>query len=301
MRNNKLGKAKRSALLVFLLVAGLGGGPLSGPWVSAGELGAEQVPKGAQKDAQKDAQTEANERPQRLAVIIDDFGNKMGGTEEMLRLPVKLTVAVMPFLPTTREDATRAHEMGHDVLVHLPMEPKRGRPEWLGPGAILSGMSDEEVRLKVEQAIENVPFAKGINNHMGSKITGDQRIMSVILDVCRERGLFFVDSRTNYRSVVTALSQNKGLPNLENDIFLDDVHSTRHISGQLKKAEELLEKKRACIAIGHVGVGGKLTAQTIKQHIPRLQARGVKFIGITELAHEQVSPGSGPGHPFTLP
>jgi len=293
MRNKKCGKVKRSVLLVFLLMAGLGGGPLSGTLVSAGESGGEPV--------RNEAPKESNERPQRLAVIIDDFGNAMGGTEEMLRLPVKLTVAVMPFLSTTREDAIRAHEMGHDVLVHLPMEPKQGKPEWLGPGAIRSGMSDAEVRSRVEQAIENVPFAKGINNHMGSKITGDERIMGVILEVCRERGLFFVDSRTNYRSVVTALSQNKGLPNLENDVFLDDVHSIRHISGQLKKAEEQLDKEGACIAIGHVGIGGKLTAQTIKQHIPRLQAKGVKFIGISELAYEQISPGSAPRPPSTSP
>lgn len=79
-------------------------------------------------------------------MIIDDLGNRMDGTDEILDLPVKLTVAVMPFLETTQEDARRAHERGHDVIVHLPMEPKQGRPEWLGPGAILSSMTDEEIR-----------------------------------------------------------------------------------------------------------------------------------------------------------
>ncbi|HEY4392208.1 MAG TPA: divergent polysaccharide deacetylase family protein, partial [Paenibacillus sp.] len=73
----------------------------------------------------------------RLAVIIDDFGNAMKGTDEILGLPVKLTVAVMPFLRTSEQDARKAHEKGHDVIIHLPMEPKQGKPEWLGPGAIL--------------------------------------------------------------------------------------------------------------------------------------------------------------------
>ncbi|WP_368495559.1 divergent polysaccharide deacetylase family protein [Bacillus sp. Marseille-Q1617] len=58
-----------------------------------------------------------------LAIVIDDLGNDMKGTEEILHLPVTLTLAIMPFLPTTREDAEKAHRLGHEVIVHLPMEP----------------------------------------------------------------------------------------------------------------------------------------------------------------------------------
>lgn len=239
----------------------------------------------------------------KLAVIIDDFGNRMDGTDEMLDLPVKLTVAVMPFLETTQEDARRAHEHGHDVIVHLPMEPKQGRPEWLGPGAILSNMTDEEIRRRVEAAIEQVPYAVGMNNHMGSKVTGDERVMSVILEVCRERGLFFVDSKTNYWSVIPRLSEEKGLPRLENDIFLDDVGSVEHVSGQLRQVLGLMKKENrgSFITIGHVGVQGKKTAAALRKNIPMLQAEGIHFIGISELAREQISPGVKPGPGFTLP
>ncbi|MEF2965414.1 divergent polysaccharide deacetylase family protein [Paenibacillus sp. M1] len=237
----------------------------------------------------------------RLAIIIDDFGNAMGGTEDMINLPVKLTVAVMPFMRTTAEDAKRAHERGHDVIVHLPMEPKQGRAEWLGPGAILSKMSDEEVRRKVEEAIDNVPYAAGINNHMGSKITEDKRVMGIILEVCMERGLFFVDSKTNYWSITSELRASKGLPDLNNDIFLDDVHSIRHITGQLRKVQELLDQKGKCVAIGHVGVKGKITAAALQQSIPELKAKGVKFVGISELAREYYIPGTHSRPGFTLP
>ncbi|MNI20269.1 Divergent polysaccharide deacetylase [compost metagenome] len=240
--------------------------------------------------------------PKRLAVIIDDLGNKMQGTDEILAMPVKLTVAVMPFLPSSEQDARNAHERGHDVLIHLPLEPKQGNPKWLGPGAILSSMTDEEVRKKVEEAIDNIPFAVGINNHMGSKITGDKRIMSVILDVCRARGLFFVDSKTNYWSVAGDISIEKGLPELHNDIFLDDVHTERHIAGQFSKIEELLEQRGKCVTIGHVGVKGEKTAKVLKQIIPEFQSKGIQFVGISEFALEQkkgveLVPGSG----ITLP
>ncbi|MFE4711961.1 divergent polysaccharide deacetylase family protein [Paenibacillus sp. NPDC056722] len=222
----------------------------------------------------------------RVAIIIDDFGNDMKGTDEIFSLPIKLTVAVMPFLPTSQQDAKRAHERGDDVLVHLPMEPKSGRPEWLGPGAVLAKMTDAEVRQKVEAALENVPYAIGINNHMGSKVTGDPRIMGIILAVCKERGLFFVDSKTNYRSVVGQVAQEIGLPRVENHIFLDDVHTASHVRKQMRLVQERALNQRYCVTIGHVGVQGKNTAAGIRSGIEDMK-NTVDFIGISDLVKEE--------------
>ena len=93
-----------------------------------------------------------------MAIIIDDVGNDMKGTEEILNMPVKLTVAVMPFLQTTKKDAIAAHDRGMDVIVHMPMEPKKGKPEWLGPGAITANLTDEQVRERVEKALMMCPM-----------------------------------------------------------------------------------------------------------------------------------------------
>lgn len=222
----------------------------------------------------------------KLAVIIDDFGNGQKGTDEMLNLPVKITVAVMPFLPTSKSDAERAYKQGHDVIIHMPMEAMQGRADWLGPGAITSKMTDEEVRKRMEEAIDHVPHAVGMNNHMGSKITGDERIMSVVLDVCKERGLFFIDSKTNYYSVTGKLADEKGMPNIVNDIFLDDVHTVKHVAKQLKSAALHAEKNKTCITIGHVGAFGDRTAAALKGSIPELQTK-VQFIGIREMVEER--------------
>lgn len=227
-------------------------------------------------------------KPNKLAVIIDDFGNDQKGTEEMLSLPVKITVAVMPFLPTSKKDAEAAHQQGHDVIIHMPMEPKQGRSSWLGPGAILSSLTDEEIRKRMEEAIDSVPYAVGINNHMGSKVTGDERVMSIVLDVCRERGLFFIDSKTNYYSVVGKLAASMGMPSIANDIFLDDVHTVQHVSKQLQTAAQHAVERTSCIAIGHVGVYGIRTAEALKGTIPELQKK-VEFVGISDLVREHSS------------
>ncbi|MEK4357080.1 divergent polysaccharide deacetylase family protein [Paenibacillus sp. FSL M7-1455] len=232
-----------------------------------------------------EAAQKAAKKEKKVAVIIDDFGNGQGGTQEMLSLPIKLTVAIMPFLPTTQTDAELAHQKGYDVIVHMPMEPKHGNPKWLGPGAITSKMSDEEVRRKVEEAIDNVPHAIGMNNHMGSKITGDERIMSIVLQVCRERGLFFVDSKTNYHSVVGKLAANMGMPPVANHIFLDDSHTVSHIAKQMKAVEAYALEHDNCITIGHVGTQGKKTAEVLKNVAPKLQEH-VSFVGISDLVRD---------------
>ncbi|MEK3714296.1 divergent polysaccharide deacetylase family protein [Paenibacillus sp. FSL R7-0333] len=222
----------------------------------------------------------------RVAVIIDDFGNSMRGTEEMFKLPVKITVAVMPFLRSSEQDARRAHELGFDVLVHLPMEPRQGKPEWLGPGAVLTSMNDAEVRQRVEAALDNVPYAIGINNHMGSKVTGDERVMGIVLEVCKERGLFFVDSHTNYRSVAGRMARELGMPPVENHIFLDDVHSASHVAKQMKLVQERALSQKFCVTIGHVGIQGKETAAGIRSGIAGMKDK-VQFVGISDLVREE--------------
>ncbi|WP_391572601.1 divergent polysaccharide deacetylase family protein [Cohnella sp.] len=217
-----------------------------------------------------------------IAVVIDDFGNGMKGTEQMLNLPIKLTAAIMPFLPTTKEDAEKAHRLGHDVIVHLPMEPVRGQKNWLGPGAITTDLSDGEIRKRVEAAIADVPHAIGMNNHMGSKATADKRVMRIVLQVCKEKGLIFLDSRTSFRTVVPAVAKEVGIETVRNDIFLDDVYTRQHALKQLQEVKKLLQKNERCVAIGHVGPPGLSTSDALRAVIPELKGKA-EFVPLSAL------------------
>ncbi len=231
------------------------------------------------------ALSEAHTRQTRkVAIVIDDFGNNMLGTEEMMNLPFPITVAVMPFLPTTRRDAEWAHRVGHEVFVHLPMEPLRGKRSWLGPGAITADLSDEEIKRRVNAAIDNVPHAVGINNHMGSKVTADARVMRAVLEVCRDRGMMYLDSHTNYRSVVAAVARELGVPYVENNLFLDDISSKRHIAKQINVLRNFLKQHAICIAIGHVGLPGKKTASILRETNDSIKNEA-QFVKATQLIY----------------
>ena len=216
------------------------------------------------------------------AVVIDDFGNDMLGTKEMMELPIPFTAAVMPFLPTSKRDAQWAHRSGRDVIIHLPMEPVKGKKSWLGPGAITVDLPDDEIRRRVEAAIADVPYAIGMNNHMGSKATADPRVMRIVLQVCKERGFFFLDSRTSSKSVIPALGKELGVEVVHNGLFFDEVYTIRHISKQVFRFNKLLQDQGACVAIGHVGPPGQKTAALLKQYYDEVKGK-VEFVPVSKL------------------
>ncbi|CAM4198705.1 divergent polysaccharide deacetylase family protein [Paenibacillus alkaliterrae] len=261
---------KAIAIAVFLSVALATGTPSSNRIVYA------QMP------SQKPAVNEKKQEQRTLAIVIDDFGNGMDGTTEMMKLSVKFTAAIMPFMPTTKQDAEEAHRLGHDVIVHMPMEPNKGLKRWLGPGALTTDLSDSEIRKRVEDAIDDVPHAIGMNNHMGSKVTADERMMRIVLGVCKERGLFFLDSRTTYKTVVPKIAAELQVPIVSNDVFLDDIYTVQHISKQIGVLRKLLQSHASCITIGHVGPPGKKTASVLQQSIPVMQ-QSVQFVKLREL------------------
>jgi polysaccharide deacetylase 2 family uncharacterized protein YibQ len=206
-----------------------------------------------------------------LAIVIDDLGDSMKGTEEILNLPINLTVAIMPFLSSTKKDAELAFKNGHEVIVHLPLEPKNGKKSWLGPQGITTDLDDAEIRRRVEAAIHDVPHAVGMNNHMGSKATEDERVMRIVLEVCQEHGLFYLDSKTTGKSVVGKLATEMDVPYLENGLFFDDVYTTEHIKKQAHLLEQKLSEIEKIVAIGHVGVAGPIMVDVLKEYIPAFE------------------------------
>ncbi|SDZ01067.1 divergent polysaccharide deacetylase family protein [Bacillus sp. 166amftsu] len=218
----------------------------------------------------------------KVAIVIDDFGNNMKGTERMLSLPIPLTVAVMPFLPSSKQDAVAAHQKGHEVIIHMPMEPIKGKKEWLGPNAITTNLSDREIENRIEQAIKEIPHAIGMNNHMGSKVTADERIMRIILSVCKKHGLFYLDSKTNPNSVVPKIGKELGVPIVENQLFFDDVYTASHITKQAQLLIQRIKEKPVVVAIGHVGPPGEITSRVIESFIPKVREHA-DFIFLSDL------------------
>src|SRR5262249_11817829 len=143
----------------------------------------------------------------------------------------------------------KASRNGHEVFLHMPMEPVG--PSDPGPKALLAGMSSDSIRDRLEWAIARVSGATGMNNHMGSRMTADPVAMSTVMDVLREHGLEFVDSRTTAGSVAAAAAAEEGLMHTWRDVFIDAEPGSAFAVRQTAAAEEFARQRGTVVAIAH--------------------------------------------------
>lgn len=219
-----------------------------------------------------------------LAIIIDDFGNNSEGTDEMISLPIKFTGAVMPQMPNTEEECQKLFATNKDIILHMPMEPHKGKKSWLGKMSIMNTDSKSTALETFKKSLSQINGCIGFNNHMGSKVTENEEIMSVILNEAKNRNLIVVDSVTGPKSVIGKISEKLNLKYLKRDVFLDSTKDVSKIILNLKKATKIAKEKGFAVAIGHVGAeGGVATYQAILQTYKELENIGIKFVGVGEL------------------
>ncbi|UII54344.1 divergent polysaccharide deacetylase family protein [Cytobacillus spongiae] len=224
----------------------------------------------------------------KAAIIIDDFGGGVGGVREFLEGDIPITAAVMPFTEKSKEHAVWAHKNGFEVMVHLPMEPKRGKRSWLGPKPITADLSSKEVKKRVREAIESVPHALGLNNHMGSLAVENEAIVRAIVEVVKEKKMYIVDSGTSPKSKFPQIAKELGVPIIRRDVFLDDISSAVHVKKQMLELADIVDKEGTGVAIGHVGVTGKVCSQGILQASAEYKKRNIRFVPVSELLSEEI-------------
>lgn len=215
----------------------------------------------------------------RLAIIIDDIGNDRTDDEAVLRLPGPLTVSVLPHLPLSTEIADEAARRGDEVMLHLPMQPDSEA----SPSETIElrpGMPSAEVRTAFAAMLATVPHALGVNNHEGSRATADPRLMSALMPLLKQRGLFFVDSRTSPSTVAYDAARRYGVPAASRKVFLDDSVNKNAIEKQIDLAVHDADRGGEAIAIGHPHPE---TIVALRDMLPRLKERGVQLVFASDL------------------
>ncbi|HXO22375.1 MAG TPA: divergent polysaccharide deacetylase family protein [Thermoanaerobaculia bacterium] len=214
----------------------------------------------------------------RVAIVIDDLGRSVEDVETLARLGVAMTYAVLPFETATPEVIAALHRHGAEVLCHLPMEAKNGADP--GPGALRFGMDQDEIKQATAAALAAVPGAVGVNNHMGSRLSADERSMRAILAVLASRRLFFLDSRTSPESVGYRLATSLGVPAAERQVFLDGDLRPEMIRQQFARMLQVARTRGSVIAIGHPHPA---TLETLAVEVPRALAEGYRFVPVSDL------------------
>jgi polysaccharide deacetylase 2 family uncharacterized protein YibQ len=187
----------------------------------------------------------------KLVIVIDDLGASSSALDTLLSLNYPVSFAFWPHGAHTAKGARAAHKAGYDVLVHQPMEPLGYPKVKPGPNVLLTSMSAEQIRHALGITLSEVPYAIGLNNHMGSRFTQWPQGVDTVIDVLREKGLFMLDSVTHAKSVFLAEARKAGMEHYARDVFLDVEPTRDKVLAQLRQAERIALLKGQAIAIGH--------------------------------------------------
>ncbi|UUE11937.1 divergent polysaccharide deacetylase family protein [Dickeya zeae] len=203
----------------------------------------------------------------KLALVIDDFGYRPHNENQVLAMPTAISVAVLPNAPYAREMATKAHAQGREVLIHLPMAPMSKQP--LERDTLRPDMSSEEIARILRDAVNKVPYAVGLNNHMGSAMTASLPGMQKVMQAMSAYHLYFLDSMTIGSSQASQAAAGTGIKVLKRKVFLDDTQNVADIRRQFSRAVEIAQRSGYAIAIGHPH---PTTIQVLQQMLPTLPA-----------------------------
>ncbi|TNE34326.1 MAG: divergent polysaccharide deacetylase family protein [Alphaproteobacteria bacterium] len=212
-----------------------------------------------------------------IALVIDDMGLSMDRVKAVSELPATLTLSFLPYATSLQMKADYARDHGHEIMLHLPMEPLNSHLD-PGPDALMTNLPDDELRRRTIKNLDSFTGYVGVNNHMGSKFTSNEHAMSVFMDVMAERGLLFLDSKTIAKSWGYKLAVSHGMPAIKRDIFIDDVISRKAIDEQLDRIRRVAEKKGVVIAIGHPH---PKTVEALQDWLPKMKKAGFRFVPVS--------------------
>ncbi len=213
----------------------------------------------------------------KVVIVIDDMGISKKRTADIISLHYPLTVAFLTYGNNLEEQIAAAKKSGHEIMLHTPMEASSNIDA--APDVLTTKMSLEEVGANFEKMLEKFSGIKGINNHMGSKLTEDFERMRVIMKILKKRGMFFLDSKTSAKSRAEEAAEAEGIAYAHRHVFLDNNNDKTYILGQLKKVEGLARKNGYAIAIGHPKTA---TYAALQEWLPGLSGKGIRLIHMSD-------------------
>lgn len=222
-----------------------------------------------------------------IAIVIDDMGVDRTRSQRAANLPAPLTLSFLTYARDFESQMAAARARGHEILVHVPMEPLGAEDP--GPGALRLGLSDADIRQRLAASLTQAGLAVGINNHMGSRFTADRRAMQPVLAELHARGLLFLDSRTAPGSVGLALAREMGVPHAARDVFLDNDPAPTAVRARLAETEAIARRQGYAVAIGHPHDG---TLEVLAVWLREIGSRDIALVPISAIVRRQLSPSA---------
>lgn len=178
------------------------------------------------------------------------MGEARNWSQRAVALPGPLTLSYFPYAPELDAQLRAARAAGHELMLHMPMQPDNDNED-PGPDPLTLSLDKSELDRRVIAMLDSFTGYVGVNNHMGSRFTRDRIAMSRVLERIAERGLLFIDSRTTADSVGHSIAVRLNIPSLRRDVFIDNDSDLGKILSRLDELEALARKRGFAVGIAH--------------------------------------------------
>ncbi len=213
-----------------------------------------------------------------IAIVIDDMGVSHRRTANISSLDYPLTSSFLTYASNLRPQIAAAERAGHEIIAHLPMEPKASMN--VSPDVLTVKMNEKQVAEGLNGMLDKFPGIAGVNNHMGSRFTEDAERMDVVMKELEKRGLFFLDSKTTPHSAGEKAAKDNRVRYVSRNVFLDNEDKFDYVMRQLRQTEAIARKNGYAVAIGHPK---EQTYNALKVWLPTLKSRNLRLVHLSEI------------------
>jgi polysaccharide deacetylase 2 family uncharacterized protein YibQ len=225
-----------------------------------------------------------------IAIVVDDLGLNERKTAMTTALTPPLTLAFLPYAGDLKRQTAAARKAGHELLVHVPMEPLNSAYD-PGPKALMSGMNSKEINRLLDWDLTRFDGFVGLNNHMGSKFTANREGMKTVMKELRKRGLLYLDSQTTGATKGLDLARELGVPYAVRNVFLDNVISVDAVLSRLADLERVARGQGFAVGICHPH---QATLEALAEWIDTLNQRGFSLVPISAIVRRSMELAARP-------
>lgn len=217
----------------------------------------------------------------KLALVIGGMGLNSGVTQAAIgKLPAAVTLAFAPYGDNLNEQAARAREDGHEIVLQVPMEPFDLAGPGPGPHMLRTGSDRKQIKENLHWHMGRFTGYIGIGNFLGAKFTSDAGALGPVVEEIRSRGLMLFDDGSSPRSLSGAIAGASNTPFVKADIILDEARDGRAVIAALDKLHALAVRQGTAVGFAN---GLPVVVEAVARFASRLEKRGIALVPLSAL------------------
>ena len=216
----------------------------------------------------------------KVALLIGGMGLNPELTEAAIRgLPPEVSLAFAPYGENLQAQADKARAQGHELFIHLPMEPFGYPSIDPGPRTLLTSVPAQQNIDSLYWHLSRFAGFAGVTNYLGAQFAANPDAISPILKELGKRGLIYVDDGSKGLSQTSRLASQLGVSSRSSTVSLDaGGTSPEAVLAALQQLEA--QARTTGFAIG-TGSGLPQTIKAIEEWARGLPERRVILVPVS--------------------